>query len=148
MLNLGPYPIPCVDQVRFLGVIFDKRLDWIAHVNELRKRCFNRLNILRVLSNTSWGADRISLMKVYQGLIHSKIDYGCIVYSSALALVDNAYFSGLQSVNGTFCTTPVLKSVLRGPAPPPPMLRRHRLAEKQFQNRLLNSHDALVGDAM
>ncbi|CAL1276548.1 unnamed protein product, partial [Larinioides sclopetarius] len=41
------------------------------------------LNILKVLSNASWGASRASLLQVYRAAILSKMDYGCIIYGSA-----------------------------------------------------------------
>ncbi|GFU92473.1 RNase H domain-containing protein [Trichonephila clavipes] len=37
--------------------------------------------------NTLWGADRVWLLRVYQALILSRLDYGCVVYGSARASV-------------------------------------------------------------
>ncbi|GFW01646.1 RNase H domain-containing protein [Trichonephila clavipes] len=54
-----------------------------AKANARRKKCERSPNILKVLSNTLWGADRISLLRVYQALILSRLDYGCVVYGSA-----------------------------------------------------------------
>ncbi|GFW51070.1 RNase H domain-containing protein [Trichonephila clavipes] len=45
------------------------------------------LNILKVLSNTLWGANRVSLLLVYQAQILSRLHYGCVVYGSARASV-------------------------------------------------------------
>ena len=33
-------------------------------------------------AHTTWGADRKVLLRLYRALIRSKLDYGCIVYSS------------------------------------------------------------------
>lgn len=33
------------------------------------------LNLLKFLSNTAWGADRSSLIKIYRAVVRSKIDY-------------------------------------------------------------------------
>ncbi|GFW52419.1 putative RNA-directed DNA polymerase from transposon X-element [Trichonephila clavipes] len=66
-----------------------------------------------VLSNTLWGADRVSLLRVYQALILSRLDYGCVVYGSARASVlkrlDTVYHSALRicSLSGAFRTSPV-----------------------------------------
>ncbi|GFV78767.1 probable RNA-directed DNA polymerase from transposon X-element [Trichonephila clavipes] len=87
--NLHPDPfihirniqIPVVSEVRFHGVIFDSKLTFLSHVLYLRKKCERSLNILKVLSNTLWGADRVSLLRVYQALILSRLDYGCAVTS-------------------------------------------------------------------
>ncbi|GFX60679.1 putative RNA-directed DNA polymerase from transposon X-element [Trichonephila clavipes] len=63
-------------------------------------KCERSLNILKVLSNTLWGADRVSLLRVYQALILSRWDYGCVVYGSALASVlkrlDTMHHSALR----------------------------------------------------
>ncbi|GFT73822.1 probable RNA-directed DNA polymerase from transposon X-element [Trichonephila clavipes] len=61
-IHIGHIPIPVVSAVRFLGVIFDCKLTFLPHVLYLRKRCERSLNILKVLSNTLWGADRVSLL--------------------------------------------------------------------------------------
>ena len=44
---------------------------------------FKALNLLKVLSHTSWGADRTTLFKLYRSLVRSKLDYGCIICGSA-----------------------------------------------------------------
>ncbi|GFX80436.1 uncharacterized protein TNCV_177751 [Trichonephila clavipes] len=99
-IHIGHIQIPVVSAVRFLGVIFDCKLTFLPHVIYLRKRCERSLNILKVLSNTLWGADRVSLLRVYQALILSRLDYGCVVYGSARASVlkrlDTVYHSALR----------------------------------------------------
>ncbi|GFV81578.1 putative RNA-directed DNA polymerase from transposon X-element [Trichonephila clavipes] len=86
-IHIGNIQIPVVSAVRFLGIIFDSKLTFLPHVLYLRKKCERSLNILKVLSNTLWGADRVSLLRVYQALILSRLDYGCVVYGSARASV-------------------------------------------------------------
>ncbi|GFU15227.1 uncharacterized protein TNCV_3937841 [Trichonephila clavipes] len=82
-IRIRDVQIPVVPDVRFLGVIFDRRLTFLPHILHLRKRCEKSLNLLKVLSNTSWGADRTSLLRVYQAIVLSRIDYGCVAYGSA-----------------------------------------------------------------
>ncbi|GFU89807.1 putative RNA-directed DNA polymerase from transposon X-element [Trichonephila clavipes] len=99
-IHIGHIQIPVVSAVRFLGVIFDCKLTFLPHVLYLRKRCERSLNILKVLSNTLWGADRVSLLRVYHALILSRLDYGCAVYGSARASVlkrlDTIHHSALR----------------------------------------------------
>ena len=75
--------IPVVDEAKFLGVIFDRKLSFIPHIKYLKAKCLKALNLLKVLSHTSWGADRTILLHLYRSLIRSKLDYGAIVYGSA-----------------------------------------------------------------
>ena len=91
--------IPVVDEAKFLGVIFDRKLSFIPHIKYLKAKCLKALNLLKVLSHTSWGADRTVLLHLYRSLIRSKLDYGAIVYGSArksyLAMLDTVHYQGL-----------------------------------------------------
>ncbi|GFW85733.1 putative RNA-directed DNA polymerase from transposon X-element [Trichonephila clavipes] len=58
-IHIGNIQIPVVSEVRFLGVIFGSKLTFLPHVLYLRKRSERSLNILKVLSNTLWGADSL-----------------------------------------------------------------------------------------
>ena len=41
-----------------------------------------RINLLKSLPGTKWGADRKSMIRLFIALIRSKIDYGAQVYGS------------------------------------------------------------------
>ena len=76
-LFLNNEEIEVVKSYKYLGMVLDApNLTWNAHINMLRTECTARLNIMRALSGTTWGADRESLMKVYTVMIRSKITYG------------------------------------------------------------------------
>ncbi|GFV24356.1 uncharacterized protein TNCV_198981 [Trichonephila clavipes] len=59
-----------------------------------------------VLSNTSWKADRPSLLRVYQAIVLSRIDYGCVAYGSAcnstLQKLDPVHHMALRICSGAF----------------------------------------------
>ncbi|GBN55468.1 putative RNA-directed DNA polymerase from transposon X-element [Araneus ventricosus] len=110
-IKLEDQLINVVSEVKFLGVIFDKKLTFHPHVMRLRKKLDKALNILKVLSNTSWGASRTSLLRVYRASILSKMDYGCVIYGSArqsvLKKLDPIHHSALRLCSGAFRTSPV-----------------------------------------
>ncbi|GFW97584.1 putative RNA-directed DNA polymerase from transposon X-element [Trichonephila clavipes] len=110
-IRIRAVQIPVVPDVRFLGVIFDRRFTFLPHILQLRKRCEKSLNLLKLLSNTSWGADRTSLLRVYQAIVLSRIDYGCVVYGSAcnstLKKLDPVHHMALRICTGAFRTSPV-----------------------------------------
>ncbi|GFV64260.1 RNase H domain-containing protein [Trichonephila clavipes] len=110
-IRIRDIQIHVVPDVRFLGVIFDRRLTFLPHILHLRKRCEKSLNLLKVLSNTSWGADRTSLLRVYQAIVLSRIDYGCVAYGSAcnstLQKLDPVHHMALRICSGAFRTSPV-----------------------------------------
>ena len=104
-------PIPIVEETIFLGVIFDRKLSFIPHLKYVKKKALRALNILKVIGNTEWGADRKVMLLLYKSLIRSKLDYGCIVYGSArksyLQMLDPIHNQGLRFCIGAFRTSPV-----------------------------------------
>ena len=123
--------IPVVDEVKFLGVIFDRKLSFIPHIKYVKAKCLKALNLLKVLSHTSWGADRTVLLHLYRSLIRSKLDYGAIVYGSArkscLATLDTVHHQGLRLALGAFRTSPVERLYVEADEPSL-YLRREKLA--------------------
>ncbi|GBO43290.1 hypothetical protein AVEN_148250-1 [Araneus ventricosus] len=55
--QLNGSPIPIVQETKFLGIVFDTKLTFRSHIKHLKTKCIRTLNIMKVLSNTSWGAD-------------------------------------------------------------------------------------------
>ena len=74
VLHLYGSPIPVVEESKFLGILFDRKLSFIPHIKYLKAKCLKALNLLKVLSHTSWGADRTTLLKLYWFLVRSKLD--------------------------------------------------------------------------
>ena len=106
----GKVPIKAVNETRFLGLIFDRRLTFNSHIRDLKTRCLKSLDVLKVVGHTDWGADRKVLLRLYQALVRSKLDYGCIVYGSSaksnLEILDPVHHSGLRLALGAFRTSP------------------------------------------
>ena len=111
VLNIYGSPIPVVEEAKFLGLLFDKKLSFIPHIKALKAKCLKALDILKVLSNTNWGGDRSVLLNLYRSLVRSKLDYGSIVYGSArksyLQCLDTIHHQGLRLALGAFRTSPV-----------------------------------------
>ncbi|GFX46002.1 RNase H domain-containing protein [Trichonephila clavipes] len=117
------------------GLIFDQSLRFHRHLKDLKIRSANALNILKVLANTHWGADRTSLLRLYRALIRSKLDYGSVVYSSAckslLKIFDPVHHQALRLCLGAFRTSPV-ESLYAEAYEPPLDLRRKYLCLNYF----------------
>jgi len=58
--------------------LFDHKLSFLPHLRYLKNKCLNVLNLIRVVTHTSWGADQQTLLHLYRSLIRSKLDCGCI----------------------------------------------------------------------
>ena len=103
--------IPYEKEVKFLGMKFDAKLTWASHIENLKLKVKKSLNILKVVSSHKWGADKKSLLNLYNSLCKSKLDYGCQIYSSAsqsnLKKLDAVHNMGLRICCGAFRTSPI-----------------------------------------
>ena len=110
-LKLDGSILPYADSVKFLGMILDSKLTWSKHIDDLKAKVKTSLSLLKVISGFSWGADKRTLLRLYDALCRSKIDYGCQIYSSAckskLHELDVVHNMGLRICSGAFRTSPV-----------------------------------------
>lgn len=69
------------------------------------------MNILKVLSWTTWSSDEKCLLNFYKGLIRTCLNYGAVVYgcatSSALKMLDRMQHLGNRLSIGAFRYSPV-----------------------------------------
>ena len=97
--------------------------------------------MLKVLANTSWGADRKILLRLYDALIRSKLDFGCIVYGSAcksyIKRLEPIHNQGVRLSLGAFRTSP-MQSLYIEANNPPLYLRRTRLS-LQYCSQLMSN---------
>ena len=140
-LKLYNNPIPIVDQAKFLGVIFDKKLSFIPHINTLKLKCQKALNVLKLLSHCDWGGDKKTLLNLYRSLVHSKLDYGCIIYGSArksyLKKLDTIHHQGLRLALGAIRTSPVQS--LYSEAQEPSLYDRRKKLSLQYVTKLASN---------
>lgn len=68
-LKLDNTEIPIAEEHKFLGIIFDKKLTYIPHIKYLKVKCNKTIQLMRVIANINWGADRQVLIKLYRALI-------------------------------------------------------------------------------
>ena len=93
-------------------MFIDSSLTFKKHIRYLKVSCLRRINLLELLSNTTWGADRKSLFRLYIALLRPKLNHGCEAYGSvyitllnSLQLVRNA---AIKIAAVAFRTPPVL----------------------------------------
>ena len=135
VLKLDCVEIPVVEQYSFLGIIFDRKLSFISHINYFEAKSHKPLQLLRVVAHTDWGAHKSTLLKLYRSLVRSKLDYGCFIYGSArksyLRCLDSIHHLGLQLAFGVLRTSPVERLYV-GANESPLSLRREKLALQYF----------------
>jgi ribonuclease HI len=83
-LKINGYNIDFVQEYKFLGITFDSpNLNYSKHINKIKADCISRINVMKAISHNKWGADREMLIKVYDALVASKLNFGAEFYSSA-----------------------------------------------------------------
>nr|KAG5700272.1 hypothetical protein BaRGS_022899 [Batillaria attramentaria]KAG5710737.1 hypothetical protein BaRGS_035139 [Batillaria attramentaria] len=112
-LNLEDTPLRYEDQQTYLGVTFDKRLTWKQHVQNAEAKARRKLNIMRKLAGTQWGANEKILKNVYQGSVRPHLEYGSSSWMTAaqshqqtLQRVQN---QALRIITGAMRSTPIEK---------------------------------------
>ena len=129
-LFLNQRPIPARSTIKYLGMLFDEKLNWKDHLKMIKMSCSKHLDLLKCISHSDWGADRIIMLRLYRSIIRSKLDYGCVVYSSArdsdLQTLDSIHNTALRLCTGAFRSSPV-RSLCAETGEPPLEFRRHQL---------------------
>ena len=116
-LTLNGRMIVVRDSAKLLGMTFDERLTWKAHIRNLKTECIKKLAIIQCVSHTDWGTDRTTMLRLYRAIVRSKLDYGAIVYASAndklLSSLDPVHNRAICLCTGAFRSSPCAKSIYR-----------------------------------
>lgn len=111
-LTLHGKSIEVVDNHKFLGMIFDKKLNWNCHLKQAKAKSMAAVRIIRTLSNTTWGSNRKTLLTLHNTLVLSRLEYGSIIYNSASATrlkqLDPVHHLGVRLAIGAYRTSPTL----------------------------------------
>ena len=113
ILTLNQSKIEFVQQIKFLGVIFDRQLTWRQHIQHIRDKCQSDLRLMRVVAGKRWGCDFTDLRQLYLGLTRSKLDYASFLYGTAaksnLLQLDRVQYSAVRIMLGALRCTNVGK---------------------------------------
>ena len=95
----------------YLGLLLDNSLRWHKHIEKVRYECMRRLNVLKHLSHTAWGADSKTLLRLYSAFIKPKLEYGVEAYGSScisnLKKLNPIQNSALRLSTGAYRTSPI-----------------------------------------
>ena len=73
-------PIKLSEQAKFLGVIFDKKLNWKANIESRTKKGYAALYSCKNLLGKSWGLSPKLFYWLYSAVVRPVLCYGCIVW--------------------------------------------------------------------
>ena len=108
-LSLSGRTINQSDSYKYLGVWFDRKGTWGKHINHLKQKCQQRINFLRSITGTWWGARPTDLLRLYKTTILSVLEYGSFCFKSAaksrLVVLERIQYRCLRIVLGCMHST-------------------------------------------
>ena len=57
-LSLNNEPVKIDNKAKFLGLVFDSKLNWREHITYLEEKCKKRLQLMRAVVGNTWGANK------------------------------------------------------------------------------------------
>ena len=131
-LELYGRPIRSKETQKYLGVIVDNSLRFNKHIDYIRTDCLRRLNLLKLVSHNSWGADMKTLLRLYTAIIKPKLEYGQEAYGSTcvsnLKKLDPIQNAAMRIATGAFRSSPAMSLEILTGTKPLAASRRERLA--------------------
>ena len=74
-LRLKGDQIPYNPNPLFLGITFHEHLCFNRHIDNLKLRALSRLNIIKIISHSSWHLNLQTLINIFNALIYSIFSY-------------------------------------------------------------------------
>ncbi|MVN24507.1 hypothetical protein GO639_04910 [Staphylococcus aureus] len=112
ILSLNGMVIPFGTEVKYLGIVLDKRLTWNAHLEKVLHKARLSLWTCRRICGKTWGLGPKQIHWIYVMIVRPMITYGAIAWwPKALQKTVQAKLSGLQiqvclAISGTISITP------------------------------------------
>lgn len=69
-----------VQEIKYLGIIFDSKLLFNKHIQYVSDRCITLINVLAKSAKLNWGLGHQALKTIYKGAILPMLLYGALVY--------------------------------------------------------------------
>jgi len=81
---LGNCELIVTDRARYLGLLFDKALNWTDHIALKAAKATSQFALCRRVVGRSWGLGPKVMRWVYTAVIRPSIEYGAVVWAHAL----------------------------------------------------------------
>ena len=117
----------------YLGVTLDRELRMNPFIAALKDKASRRLNLVKRLATTTWGADKSTLRQLYLGYVRSAMDYAlpiqAIASKNTSAPLDRIQNQGLRLVCGGKRSTPIAACEIEANIGPPDLHRERAVLE-------------------
>ena len=82
-LSFDGSPLTKVENPAYLGVTLDRQLTMKPFIQSLKEKASRRLNLVKCLATTTWGANKSTLRQIYLGYVRSAMDYALPIQAAA-----------------------------------------------------------------
>ena len=97
------------DNPVYLGITLDRQLNLNKHMEKVKHKSTRRLNIVKRLATTQWGADKKTLRQLYIGYVRSTMEYNLPLQSissdTAQSSLDKVESSAVHFIAGAMRST-------------------------------------------
>lgn len=98
-------------RAKYLGVTWDIKLNWEAHVTQVKKKAGKLLNILSAITNLRKGAHPETVLLLYKGLVRPGLEWAGFLFNSEayekIQRLNVAQNTGMRKALGCISTTPI-----------------------------------------
>ena len=126
----------------YLGVTLDRQLNMADHIRNIKEKATKRLNLVKRLASTKWGADKLTLRQLYMGYVRSVMDNNLPLQSIAskcnTATLDRTQNQALRLICGGMRTTPTAACEIEANIEPMDLRRNRALIESVERFRRLD----------
>lgn len=123
-----------VEQAKFLGIIFDRKLRWNKHIAAIKKKSSKATNILKAFAGVKWGAHPNYIINIYKGYVRAILEWGFSYYGNAcqttLNKLEPVQNSAIKICLGLLKGTPTFNALKA--ANIPPLKSRRQLLMDQY----------------
>ena len=120
----------------YLGVQLDSKLNLKKHTENLKKKATARLNLIKKLASTDWGADKNTLRNLYIGYARAIFDYNLALQNlcskTTKNSIDTVQNHALRLISGGMRTSPTAACEIHTNIEPL-NLRRERAALELYE---------------
>jgi ribonuclease HI len=85
-IYLNNKPVPQVQRLKYLGIIFDRKLSFKEHINYIANKCTKLIFSLSKAAKLNWGLNNKALKTIYLGGILPLLLYGAPVWIKVMEL--------------------------------------------------------------
>lgn len=130
---------------KFLGVKLDQKLKFKECIQDIKKKIEKRINLLRVVNKTWWGAHPQTSLELYKTLIRPILDYGSIAYHSSphVKVLDKVQYRCIRICIGAMKSTPI-NAMLVESGELPLKLRWKYLIHKYIYKKILRREPNII----